>query len=115
MITLILMLTQIGVAISTMMVMLYTLYRMVAITREARMARAEAIAATVRAEEAARLAAAHAADGVLAISKMADNVQKIELATNSMKDALVKATAAASHLEGREEMRAEAAAKKEGP
>ena len=31
---------------------------------------------------------------------MSSNIQKIETATNSMKDALVKATAEASHLEG---------------
>ena len=31
------------------------------------------------------------------------NIKKIELATNSMKDALVEATARASHAEGRSE------------
>ncbi len=38
------------------------------------------------------------------------NIKKIELATNSMKDALVTATAAASRLEGRAEVDAEHAA-----
>jgi hypothetical protein len=38
------------------------------------------------------------------------NVALVEKATNSMKDALVAATATASHAEGREEGRTEAAA-----
>jgi hypothetical protein len=42
------------------------------------------------------------------IDASAVQVQKIELATNSMKDALVKATAAASHAAGVVEGRKEA-------
>jgi hypothetical protein len=37
------------------------------------------------------------------LSRTQANVQKIEIATNSMKDALVSSTAAASHAEGRAE------------
>lgn len=37
-----------------------------------------------------------------------ENIQKIEVATNSMKDALVEATARASKSEGKEEERVEA-------
>lgn len=33
-------------------------------------------------------------------SKQAENIQKIEVATNSMKDALVKATGEAAHAKG---------------
>jgi hypothetical protein len=39
------------------------------------------------------------------------DIRKIEIATNSMKDALVAATAKASHAEGREEQRREHAKK----
>ncbi len=42
------------------------------------------------------------------------NIKKIELATNSMKDALIEATAKASHLEGRAEVDAEHAAVRAG-
>lgn len=89
---------QILVAVATLAVMLYMLYRMVALTAESREARVRVEAATLRAEA-----------GVVA---MAANVQKIELATNSMKDQLVLATATSSRLEGREEMRAEEDAKR---
>ncbi len=37
------------------------------------------------------------------------NIQKIEVATNSMKDALVKATGEAEHAAGKEEGRTESA------
>ncbi len=80
---------QICGTLATLALTVFTLYRMIEVTHEARQARAEAR---------------------LAVIAVAENVQKIEIATNSMKDALVKATAAASHLEGREEMRGEAAA-----
>ncbi len=43
---------------------------------------------------------------------MKENIQKIEVATNSMKDQLVKATASASHAEGKAEGRAENLAEK---
>ena len=43
--------------------------------------------------------------------KNADNIQKIELATNSMKDALIQSTAKASlaegNVQGREQLKAE--------
>jgi len=42
--------------------------------------------------------------------KMQQNIQKIETATNSMKDALVRSTAEASHLEGMAAERARAKA-----
>lgn len=53
-----------------------------------------------RAEAVALLAAEHAQQTVIAVHDVADNVQKIEVATNSMKDALVTATATASDLVG---------------
>jgi len=67
-------------------------------------------AGTLRAEEAARLAASKAAEAAAGMIGVAANVEKIELATNSMKDALVASTAKASHLEGRAEAASEAAA-----
>lgn len=63
------------------------------------------------AESAAVVAATHAKEATLAIEQVIENVAKIEVATNSMKDALVAATAKASHLEGRAEMGAERDAK----
>jgi Mg-chelatase subunit ChlI len=77
---------QIALNSATLIAILYGLWRMIQATREAR--------------EARRLQAA-------ATATVAENVQKIELATNSMKDALVKSTAEASRLGGREEMRIE--------
>jgi hypothetical protein len=50
---------------------------------------------------------------VLRINRVATNVQKIELATNSMQDALVKSTAKASLAEGKEFGRANALAEAE--
>ena len=90
---------------------LYALWRMIALTAEAREARRFAVAATRRSEDASMLAASNAADATVAITAVAANVQKIELATNSMKDQLVKSTAKASHLEGRAELMAEQEAK----
>ncbi len=103
-------LAAIGANICTMLLMGYTLWRMIALTAEARAARTTSVAATARAETAAVEAATHAQDAKASIDAMATNVQKIELSTNSMKDALIVATASASRLEGREEMRSEAAA-----
>ena len=40
-------------------------------------------------------------------TQTAVDIRKVEIATNSMKDALVKATAVASHAEGHEEARLE--------
>jgi len=40
---------------------------------------------------------------MLRLGKTNDNVLKIEVATNSMKDALIKSTAMASHAEGKAE------------
>lgn len=88
------------VGMLTLVTLVLGLLRMIQVTREAREARALAVAATSRAEEAARLAATHAAAASKDILAMGDNVQKIELATNSMKDALVAAIAKASDLEG---------------
>jgi hypothetical protein len=89
----------------------FGIYQRVMETRQAAQRAVEALAATGRAEEAARLAAAHAADAAAGVALFAVNVEKIELATNSMKDPLVASTAKASHLEGREEQRSEMAAK----
>jgi len=69
--------------------------------------RIDAIHAASKAEDAAKEAATHAVRATEALGVMGDNVLKIELATNSMKDALIAATATASHLEGRAEAIAE--------
>ena len=45
-------------------------------------------------------------------TKLAQNIQKIETATNSMKDALVQSTREASHLEGVAAERARAQAER---
>ena len=46
------------------------------------------------------LAVSHSESAAIALALVANNVQKIELATNSMKDALIESTAKASDLEG---------------
>ena len=98
---------QIALNSATLIAILYGLWRMIQATRESREGRRLQAAATLRAEQASALAAAHAQDAATAVAAVAENVQKIELATNSMKDALVKSTAEASRLGGREEMRIE--------
>lgn len=85
--------TQLLVQLVTLGTLGYALYRMFAITEESRASRA-------RAEAAATLAAEKASLTAVAITRVAENVQKIETATNSMKDALVQSTAKASDLEG---------------
>jgi hypothetical protein len=49
---------------------------------------------------AAREAAAHAREAVAEIKNVSDRVEEVHVATNSMKDALVLATAAASDAAG---------------
>lgn len=70
---------QSAVSAVTLVVLLYGLWRMVQATTEARIAR-------LRLEQ-------H-------VNAVAIDIRKVELATNSMKDALVASTARASHLEG---------------
>jgi len=76
---------QLVVAVLTLATLVWGLVKMFASAAEARGMRAEAVTASVRAEAAAVSAAA----GVVA---MAENVQKVEIATNSIKDALIEAT-----------------------
>ncbi len=68
--------------------------------REAAAVRKDLLASNARTEAAAAIAADHSIKTISAISNMANDVQKIELASNSMKDALVASTAKASGLEG---------------
>ena len=97
-------LVQLLVSLATFVTLAWGLAKMFKSAAEAKATRAEAVAASARAEGAALAAATE-------VRAMSDNVQKIETATNSMKDALILATAASSKLEGREEMRIEQAAK----
>lgn len=84
---------QNSISLITLITIAYGLWRMIAATEEARRARAALDAKMT---------------GVVA------NVGKVELATNSMKDALVAATAKAAHLEGvREGTEAEIARNKD--
>ena len=59
-----------------------------------------AAAATQRAELAAKMAASHAQEALAAIAENTELTRKTELSTNSMKDELLKTTAAASDLAG---------------
>ena len=100
--------------------LLYGLWRMVAITREARLARAEALEASINASTAATAAAAaaamastHAIAATSAINNVADNIEKIEKATNSMKDALVQKEGQLGEIRGRDAEIARHADKKE--
>ncbi len=72
----------------------------------------DAVAAAGRAERAATDAAVHVKIVAESQSTLAANMAELTLNTNSIKDALVAATATASHLEGREEMRSETEAAK---
>jgi hypothetical protein len=63
-------------------------------------AKRAAVWAAHQAEDAAVAAAKHANENVTALGQVAENVQKIEIATNSMKDALIHTTAIASDLAG---------------
>lgn len=82
---------------------IYSLWRMIIITREARAARKVTL-------EAATRSVANTETVIAVVEAQSINIQKIESATNSMKDALVSTTARASHLEGRMEVMGEAAA-----
>jgi len=62
-------------------------------------------------KRAITLAAAHSLVTSQKLDIVAEDVRKVELASNSMKDALVTATAIASNLQGRAEQRAETDAK----
>ncbi len=93
-------LATIGSSLCTMALMGYSLWRMIALTAEAREARGTALAATVRAEEAARLAAGHAAETAQVIVSLGGEIKELAVNTNSIKDALIASTAKASDLEG---------------
>lgn len=90
---------QLAISLATLATLVWGLVRMFQGAIESRAARTELLTATLRTEDATK--------GV------AENIQKIELATNSMKDALVIATAESSRLGGREEMRVEQATREE--
>lgn len=98
---------QMAVGLATLAAILYGLWRMIEITREAKMARIEAVAASRRGEDAAFAAAAHAKDATSVIADVAKIVQKqgadlaeLTLNTNSIREQLVASTAKASDLEG---------------
>ena len=69
----------------------------------------KAIVAARNAETAARLASASAIKATAGMQAVAENVQKIEIATNSMKDALIVSTERAAGLAGEERGRQAAA------
>jgi len=58
------------------------------------------VAAAAQARDAASLSALRAVETAQEVKRMTENVQKIELATNSMKDALVAATKETGELVG---------------
>jgi hypothetical protein len=67
--------------------------------------------AAQRAEHAAVMAATHAQAATAKIDNVANDVHKVELATNSMKDALIVSTALASDLAGEKRGRENEAAR----
>ncbi len=93
-------LIQIGVGIVTMALMGYSLWRMIALTAEARAARLAAVEASTRAETAAVQAASHAAETARVIQGVGNDIKELTVNTNSIKDALVISTAIASDLAG---------------
>lgn len=89
-----------AVQIAILASVLYSLWRMIALTRESRENRALQTAAIVRAETAAADAARHARETAITVSDTAQRIDTLEINTNSIKDALVLSTAKASDLEG---------------
>jgi hypothetical protein len=83
--------------------LLYGLYRMIAITQEARSARQQAAAATRRAENAALLAADHAKETARAVLAMGEDIHKIEIQGNSNATRLEEAARAQGRLAATEE------------
>lgn len=79
--------------------------------RQTILAKRDAVSAADKAHDAAVAASIHAREAVSAITSVAENVTKIEVATNSMKDALVASTAKASDLEGEKRGREDEIAK----
>ena len=92
---------------------LFNVYQVIETKREVGRAARQAKDAAILASEHAAAAARGAQRAVVAIGEVAVNVSKIEVATNSMKDALVASTAAASHAEGKAEGVAEQKAEQE--
>ncbi len=82
-------LATIGSSLCTMALMGYSLWRMIALTAEAREARGTA-----------RLAAGHAAETAQVIVALGGDIKELAVNTNSIKDALIASTAKASDLEG---------------
>ncbi len=92
--------SELAVSTATFGTLVWGLIRMFKSAREAAAVRMDLLASNARTEAAAAIAADHAIKSISAVAAMADNVQKIELASNSMKDALVAATDKASGLAG---------------
>lgn len=97
------------ISLVTLAVLLYGFYRMIQITAEARAARANATAASLRAEMAANNAHTAAIASTLAVSAVASDVHALGIKTDGITTALVASTAKASLLEGRAEVTAEIA------
>lgn len=123
--TAILLLTQIGVSAATFATILYTLFRMIAVTAEAREARAAAARvaaetrtaateaaraaagaassaheAVLRAEGASVLAVSHARETTAIMQTVGSTIAELKTQTDGLKDALVASVAKASDLEG---------------
>lgn len=107
--------TQLVLNVAMLITLVWALVKMFENARDSKVARAAAVAAATRAEEAACLAASHSLEAASKLAVVAQNVEKIELATNSMKDALVASTAKASEMEGAERGRAEEVARRVPP
>lgn len=100
---------QLAISLATLLTLVWGLLKMFQSAAEARAARQEAVMASRNAEAAALLASEHAAGAVAGMQHISENVQKIEIATNSMKDALVAATDKAAGLAGEQRGRQQAA------
>jgi hypothetical protein len=89
----------------TLATLVWGLFRMFKSARAAEEVRTALVASTGRAEVSAATAAEHSEAVRSEMVMMAENVQKIETASNSMKDALVAASDKAGELRGRQEER----------
>ena len=89
----------------TLATLVWGLVKMFRSARAAEEVRTTLVATTARSEANSALAAEHAVSTGTKVDAMAENVEKIEKASNSMKDALVAASDKAGELRGRQEER----------
>ena len=96
---------QLLVQLLTLGTLVWGLMKMFGSAREANLARQVAVTASQRAEEAALAAAQHVQAASQVVEGMAATIEKLEVNTNSIKDALIVAKEKEAFARGQQEER----------